>query len=324
MGATAAAPLPSSIEKLVQNAEAKHSVAEAVAGHEAVLEPKFDGWRIIFQVEETASGERRARAFTRKGKELTGKMPAIEAELARALPAGSCVDGEVVVFEVVNGVAVPAGSNAVGTVLGSGTAKAALASGKLSYVIFDLLSHGGIDARPLPLSKRRGYLEMVRDASDFAPCVQIAPQLPATDAAHDALLAAGFEGSIVKWADAPYKSGYRGWGWFKLKGEADCDVVVMGYKPGENSWEGMVGAIVFGQFDGDGLLVERGRCSGIDFDTRVAITKNPEGYLGKVFTMRHNGVFDPSAEHPHGAFRHPRFKTWRPDKPLEAVTLHDE
>jgi ATP-dependent DNA ligase len=318
------------IEKLVQNADPKPSVAEALAGHDSVVEPKFDGWRVIFKVEANPDGDNpdeaplRTRAWTRKGTELTGAMPAIEAELARVLPSGSCVDGEVVVFKNVNGMAVPAGSSAVGKILGSGTAKAALLSKDLTLVAFDLLSHGDIDARPLPFGKRRAALEAIFEKGCFAPCVQLAPQLEATDENHDALLAAGYEGSMVKWLDAPYRSGYRGWGWWKLKGVADVDVVVMGYKPGEKGWVGMVGAVVFGQFTEDGLLVERGRCSGLKMDERVTISQNPDAYLGKVFSMRHMGVFPPSEEHPHGAFRHPQFKTWRPDKAMEAVTLHDE
>lgn len=336
MSVMAVSPLTSNIEKLVQNADPRPSVADAIAGHDSILEPKYDGWRVIFKVEDDPTFEpgdpdnapdahgKRTRAWTRKGTELTGKMPAIEAELARACPTGTCLDGEVVVYGNVNGVQVPKGSNAVTEILGSGTAKAALASGALTLVVFDLLMHGNIDARTVVFGKRRAALEGLFEAKEFASCVTLTPQFPATEENHEALLVAGYEGSMVKWLDAEYRSGYRGWGWWKLKGIADVDVIVTGYKPGENSWVGMVGAIEFGQLDANGLIVPRGRCSGMTIAQRVLISKNPDAYLGKVFTMRHMGVFPPSKEHPHGAFRHPQFKGWRPDKPMEAVTLHDE
>ena len=315
-----AAPLPATVEKLVQNAEAKPSVSDAVAGHDAVMEIKYDGWRTIWKVDDDG----KARFYTRKGKELTGSWPAVEAMLSEALPPGTVLDDEAVVMETVNGLRVPKGSHAITSILGSGTAKAALASGQLTLVLFDLIAHGPVDARALPFGKRRSALEaVVENAGWDLERVMLAPHLDPTEENHEALLERGYEGSMVKWLDAPYKSGARGWGWFKLKGEADVDVIVTGYKPGESGWTGMVGAIEFAQFTADGLLAPRGRCSGIDFATRVAITKNPDAYLGRVFTMRHNGLEAKSKEYPHGAFRHPRFKTWRPDKPAEAVTLHD-
>lgn len=321
MSMIAAAPgLSPSIEKLVQNADPRASVVQAAAGHPSVLEPKMDGWRTIWKID--AAGK--ARFFSRTGQELTGRMPAAEAQMAATFPPGSVLDGEVVQMEVVNGMLVPRWGG-VQSVLGSGVAKAALASGSLTLVLFDLLAHGEVDARQLPLSQRREALETCYVHAGFDPYkVMLIEQLDATDDAHAALVAAGYEGSMVKWLDASYASGKRGFGWWKLKATADVDAIVLGYKPGRDSFAGLIGSIAFGQMNEYGLLVERGSCSGMTLQERVRISKNANAYVGRVFSLRHMGVQEPSKDHPLGAFRHPQFKTWRTDKPLEAVTIHDE
>lgn len=315
----APAPLPEQIEKLIQLAETKPTAASAAAGHPSVLEPKYDGWRTVWKVDESG----KARFFTRSGQELTGAWPAAEAEIARALKPGSVIDGEAVGFVTTPaGVSVPKWGVAQ-SVLGSGTAKAALRSGALTLVVFDLIASAGIDARPLPFEKRREVMEKLFAEADFAPCVRLAPQLDPTDLNYEALVGAGYEGAVVKWLDAPYRSGGRGQGWWRLKATATVDVVVTGYKPGENGFAGLVGAIEFGQHDENGVLIPRGRCSGMDFATRVAVTKNQDAYLGKVFEMRHMGLMDPGKDYPLGAFRHPQWKRWRQDRSPESVVVHD-
>lgn len=328
--AAVALALPNTIEKLVQNAEARASVAAAVAGHPAVLEPKYDGWRTIWKVEhvrwdEDENGDpievRKARFFTRSGQDLTGRMPAVEAMIAAALPSGSILDGEVVEMENVDGVLVPRWGGAQ-SVLGSGVAKAALASGSLTLVLFDLLVHGEVDARKAPFWQRREALEAVYAQAGWDPMkVMLSEHLEPTEAMHGALVDAGYEGSMVKWLDAPYKSGARGHGWWKLKATDDVDAIVIGYKEGDGSWTGLIGSIIFGAYTADGLLVPLGSCSGMTFQERTTISKNRDAYLGRVFSFRHMGRQAPTVEHPHGAFRHPQFKTWRPDKGPEAVMV---
>jgi ATP-dependent DNA ligase len=54
-----------------------------------VLEPKFDGWRVIFAVDATA------RAWTRNAHELTERLPELRA-LASEVDAPVVLDGELV------------------------------------------------------------------------------------------------------------------------------------------------------------------------------------------------------------------------------------
>jgi ATP-dependent DNA ligase len=305
---------------LAQNAEAADSVAEAVGGKESVLEPKMNGWRMLAHVGDDG----RVRTYTRTGNELTGSLPQVEAELAENFPAGTWLDGEAVAIEIDADGNVAHNWGSVQSVLGSGTARAASRSEKVTYAVFDLISHGGLDVRRLPLRARRGALETIFAAKGFDR-VMLIPQQPATQEGHDALLAAGFEGSIVKHLDAPYASGRRGRGWRKLKGQWTADAVVVGFKPGEGGFAGYIGAVEFGQYEADGTMARRGRCSGMDFPTRRWFTENAERLIAEeaVIEFGHMGVHPPSAEYPHGGFISPQFKKLRRDKDASEVLVHD-
>jgi bifunctional non-homologous end joining protein LigD len=308
-------------EKLPHNLEKKASVAEAVGTHASVLEPKYDGWRMLWIVGDDGV----ARPYSRSGISYAGSMPAIEGELSQ-LPPGTALDTEVVAFKKGPNGELRHERGVVASTLGSGTAKSALASGKLTLVVFDLIAHGGVDARSLTHAKRRHYLELLFEKVGFSPRVQLIPTLPATGESHDALIALGYEGSVVKWDDAPYKSGARGAGQFKLKPQATVDAVVMGYKPGTpgSSFDGLVGAIEFGQHDENGVLRKRGRCSGMDWDTRLEISANQDKYLGTVIEVAHMGAQKPTAKNPLGALLSPQFKHFRPDRDPASVTFHDK
>lgn len=305
--------------KVAHNAEKATTVAEAVAGHPAVLQPKLDGWRSLWVIEHDG----RCRFYARSGKEQTGKMPAVEAALSTLLPPGTVLDGEVVAYTEEDG-HVAHNWGMVQSVLGSSVPRAALMSARLTLVVFDLIALDNKDARSLPYAARRGLLEGLFDGIDFPASVRLIEQLPPTDESHERLLMEGYEGSIVRWLDARYASGKRGHGVFKIKGEDEVDVIVVGFTPGNAGWEGMVGAIDFGQVDpGSGRVVQRGSCSGFDMRLRKALTAAPDSHVGRVFTIRHNGVFPPGPNSPHGAFRHPQFRRWRDDRTAEDVLVHD-
>jgi DNA ligase-1 len=305
------------IESLVQNASAKKSCADAMGTHDSVIEPKLDGWRTIWIV--GADGV--ARFYTRSGNELTGRMPAVESQIAAAFPPGTILDAEVVAFSLDDKGNLIHKWGAVQSALSSGVAKARLLSGGLTLCVFDLICHGDVDARTVPFRGRRAALESIFDGASFDRVILV-PQQPATDDAHAVHLEAGYEGSMVKWLDAPYGSGKRGAGWWKLKPQATVEVVVTGYKPGEGSFAGLVGAIEFAQYD-DGTLVHRGRCSGMDYMERLDFTNNSAHYIGTVIEVAHMGVMEPTPKTPLGAFRHPQFKRTRPDRSAVSVTVHD-
>lgn len=293
------------------NAKAYASVKEAAEGHPSVLEPKLDGWRLLAHVREDG-----VRLYTRTGNDKTAHLPHICEELAREFPVGTWVDGEAVAIAINDDGMIEAKWGSVQSVLG-GNPKPEVVAEAISFCVFDLLAFDGNDIRPLPFKVRRDALEKIFAGSTF-DAVTLVAQADATEENHEAHLAAGFEGSMVKWLDAPYRSGVRGMGQGKLKGQASCEVIVMGGKPGKGQFDGMVGAVIFGQYK-DGKLVERGKTSGMDYATRQLITHALPLLVQKqtVFEITHNGAM------PSGALRHPRFLRFREDKTATEVTWHD-
>lgn len=296
-------------ETLPQNAEAAKSVTGVISsGGDCIMEMKFDGWRILAHVAaDPKTGEPKTLLFSRTGKSQTGKLPEIEAELARNLPIGSWVDGEIVGIKMRADGSVEHNWSVAQKVMGAGVDKAAERSHLVTYMVFDVMALGGHDARSLPLLSRRKLLEQAFEQGDYERCV-LTPQMEATQAGYEAILDLGFEGVIVKRLSLPYASGKRGAGWHKLKATHTEDVIITSLPhDGEGKYQGQVGAVVFSQIK-DGKLVEMGRCSGMDDATRLDLSVNPENWIGRVIEVRHMGVME------SGAWRHPVWMRVRDDK----------
>lgn len=278
-------------DKLAQNA-APCTANATIFNDRHVLEPKYDGWRLLVHVHESG-----VTAWSRAGKSQAGLLPHLEAWLSN-VPPGTWFDGELVGFD-------DKGMPMWGLAQSRMGSSAGDRNGDCVFVAFDLLTYGGLDIRPLPFAERRAALEQ---ALPVGPHAWLPPQLTACQAEHDRLLAEGYEGSIVKELSKPYRSGYRGGGWWKLKANDLMDAVIMGFKPGESSFKGMVGAIEFGQYK-NGVLTYRGRCSGMTMKVRQQMTANQGHYIGRVISLAYMGIM------PSGSPRHPQFKKMRPDKP---------
>lgn len=301
---------PTSAVKLLQNAKAppKGVGPNSFDPARFVGEPKLDGWRIAINVADDG-----VHLYTRTAKSHDGSLPDIEAELGEHLPVGTWLDGEAVAMQIEGG-KVTHDWGTVQSVLGSGTAKAAAQSEKITFMCFDLIAHGGIDARSLPYAKRRELLERLF-AKTHLNRIQLVPQVEVSEASVEALLAQGFEGMMIKDKQARYASGQRGAGWTKIKPQDNLDVIVTGFKPGENGFAGMIGAVTFGQHDATGNLIETGRCSGMDMTTRQHMTDNPGDWIGRVIEIKHMGQM------PTGGYRHPNYAKRRDDKPAEECVI---
>lgn len=286
--------------KLAQNAEAAKDVAAIINAEGCVLEMKYDGIRLLAHVTDTG-----VEFWTRSGKSATGKLPNVAADLAH-LPAGTWLDGEIVGLRIREDGSIEHNWSTAQSVMGSNVDRAARMSHVLTYVVFDVLAIGGTDARSLPLSKRRGLLEQMFAGSEFKSC-SLTPQMDASDEACAAIIAAGFEGVIVKRLSAPYASGQRGKGFYKIKATDTVDAVIMGYQPGEGKYDGQLGALLLGHYVG-GTLVQVAKCSGMSDAERLAMSQNPGDYIGAVVEFKHFGVM------PTGGYRHPQYFRMRGDK----------
>ena len=145
------------------------------------------------------------------------------------------------------------------------------------------------------------------------------------------------EGLIIKDIEGIYEQ-KRSKAFVKMKAHKTYDVVIMGYEEPTKEYTGKeldtwefyegdipvtkyyynnwIGAIVFGVWK-DGKLVEVGRTSGMDEETRQLLSENREKYLGQVIEVEAQGIINKDT----GSLQHPRFIRLRPDKSSEMCTF---
>lgn len=281
----------------------------------SVFEPKLDGHRVIIHKEGSTLS-----MYSRTFKDQGGKLPHLEKAFL-AIPFDFTLDGEIIDLVktvTIKGQEVPIASfSGAQSVMGSGAGRAAASVNKLTFVAFDCLSAQGKNLTDIPDVLRRGALELVVEALRVhTPNVMLIPRWKEFDEdLYDAILEAGGEGVMVKNPLAVYRPGKRPHNtWFKLKGVDTTDVVIVGYKPGQGKYKGMVGAIEFGQYL-DGRLVPRSRCSGMTDAQRQHFTDHQSEFVGRVMEIKYFGRVGPEK-----SFRHPNFVAIRDDKlPEECV-----
>ena len=256
---------------LIQKGKTGKLDAERHTAETHVMEPKLDGWRATVHAEADGPPDDpdqspmvNVRIFTGNGRlEQAAWVPHIAAELERFMAPGDVVDGEVVVLTGRDDR--PDDWGSVQTILG-GHPKSTEVSKVASFVAFDCIARGGVDLRKRPFDQRRAALEdLFGDQELEATCV--VAQVQPTESALAAILEAGYEGAMIKSREAKYRSGKRdSASAVKVKPQQAEDVRVTGFTEGGGAFAGYVGALCFVGEDG----VE-GRCSGMDWKTRVAI-----------------------------------------------------
>ncbi|HEY1292856.1 MAG TPA: hypothetical protein VGJ60_07255 [Chloroflexota bacterium] len=259
-----------------------------------LMEPKLDGVRV-----HVRAGGGRVDVMTRRGQRFNGRLPRIESRLESL---ELVLDGEVVWFDR---------SGQVDFHHGSGLFRAEptlslrrqLAEGPLVLMAWDILSLAGNDLRGLPIEERREVVAKLVEILELDE-LRLVDQVPASPEAQAYFVSVYHEGVVLKRRGSAYPRG-RGGSWLKLKEVFDEDVVIMGLVEGKNSLTGTTGAVAFGQYR-DGVLVQRGTCSGMDDRTRHDLWANfPERYESRVLVIRHMG-------HDGAGFRHPQWQYLRP------------
>jgi len=262
-------------------------------GLEWILEPKFDGWRIIAEF-----GERTRLLGGRNGTDYSGQLPYLDAALA-SLPPDTAVDGELISER---------GFSDVGSIMRSSRAhRPSAGSSALTFVVFDVLRLAGQDVRSRPWHERRALLE----ALTFGSGVTVSPSGPATAAAHERLLALGMEGSVCKRRESRYV-GAKSPAWVKVKPQTSDEATVVGFKPGTvgGSFDGMVGAFEV-EMLGTGVATTV-KCGTVARHQEA--TDHPERWLGVVIELAHHGIDAKS-----GVPRHPQFLRRRDDRVAAAT-----
>ncbi|MFD3546275.1 ATP-dependent DNA ligase [Streptomyces sp. NPDC058655] len=182
-------------------------------------EPKFDGHRLVVLRSETD-----VVLQARSGRIVTAAFPDLAAA-ALHLPAGTVLDGEVVVWHAGRTDFALVQRRAAAT-----AARAAVLAQTLpaSYAAFDVLELAGLDLRGRPYERRRALL--VDLLLPLGPPLQPVPMTTDPDLAatwYETLPASGIEGLVVKRLDQSYPAGRRGW--HKLRHTNVRDAAVVGY-----------------------------------------------------------------------------------------------
>jgi ATP-dependent DNA ligase len=238
-------------------------LTEAIPSGAFLYEPKWDGFRaIVFRGEDDE-----VFIQSRDEKPLDRYFPELH-EALTALPAGCCVDGELVMptahgldFDQLQLRLHPAASR---------VAKLARSS-PASFVAFDLLAEGGEDLRDRPQAERRARLERLLGAA--RPPIFLTPMTHDRGTALDWLQrfeGAGLDGVVAKPAEAPYQPGKRAM--LKIKHARTADCVVAGFR-WHKSGDDAVGSLLLGLYDDGGVLHHVGITSAFTMARRRELAK---------------------------------------------------
>jgi bifunctional non-homologous end joining protein LigD len=192
------------------------AITEWPAGEEWVLEPKYDGYRLLV---ETRPGGR-VCAWSRHGTGLTEPLSELLAPVG-ALGTGWVFDGELIALSDHAGHPVQDFAAVGRAAFGRDPAAAA----QLHYVAFDVLAAGKRgDIQHHPWRQRTALLA---EHLPTGPRLRVISPLPASSETHARLIAMGFEGSVLKRQSASYRPG-RTRAWRKLKARHQQPATVAG------------------------------------------------------------------------------------------------
>jgi ATP-dependent DNA ligase len=313
------------------------SVTEVPEGPQWQYEPKWDGFRcLVFRDGSEIDLQ------SKSGQPLARYFPEVVAAVAAMKPSLFVIDGEIVVpdkdgfsFDELLQRIHPAASRI----------KKLAQEHPAKLIVFDLLvDEQGKSLAEMDLTKRRPKLDAF--AKKYFPKseqITLSPQTRDVKLAKEWLQSSGIklDGIIAKRLDLPYQSGERT-GMRKIKRLRTVDCVIGGFRYA--SAGKVVGSLLLGLYDKDGLLHHVGFSSGIKDADKAELTKKlealikPPGFTGKApggpsrWSTERSAEWQPLApklvievQYDHftgGRFRHgTRFLRWRPDKKPQQCTM---
>jgi len=313
------------------------SVDEIPAGKNWQYEPKWDGFRCILRRDGKS-----VELQSKSGQPLTRYYPELVAAALDIKAKQFVLDGEIVVphgkvfsFDDLLQRIHPAQSR---------VKKLSIETPAL-LIVFDLLAdENGHSLTRLTLLERRKELE--RFAKKYLYRHKIFRLSPATTRLGDARkwlknVGATLDGLIAKRLDLPYQSGTRH-GMVKIKNYRSADCVVGGFR--YNEGKPVVGSLLLGLYDNNGLLNHVGFTSSLKADEKKALTARlkkliaPPGFTGDKpggpsrWSTKRSSEWQPLQPklvvevcYDHftgGRFRHgTRLLRWRPDKSPRQCTM---
>ncbi|HZR19896.1 MAG TPA: ATP-dependent DNA ligase [Verrucomicrobiae bacterium] len=305
-------------------------VEEIPTGDYWQYEPKWDGFRCLVFREGN-----QVQLQSRSGQDLTRYFPELVDAFSRLKCAHFVLDGEI---------AVPIEGRFSFDDLLQRIHPAASRVQRLArehpaiFILFDLLvTETGKRVVDQPLGERRPLLEAFA-----AKCLKGHKQIrlsPATTELAQAkhwfkTVGGDLDGIVAKRLDLPYQSGERA-GMQKIKQQRTADCVVGGFRYASNSK--VIGSLLLGLYNAEGLLDHVGFCSGLTTEDRKSLTTKlepliePPGFTGHApgglsrwstkrsmewQPLKPKLVVEVSYDHfTGGRFRHgTKLIRWRPDK----------
>ena len=247
-------------------------------------EPKWDGFRCL-AFRDGRTVDLRSRNATPLGR----YFPEIAAALLRSGAGRLVLDGELVV--PVRG---ELSFDALLDRMHPGAARVAelARQSPAAFIVFDLLVDAtGEDLTRQPLSERRARLEALfaRELAGIA-ALQLSPCTTDRDIAQAWLDGqVGTDGVVAKRRDCPYASGERT-GMQKIKRMRTAECVVGGFRYASSG--DVVGSLLLGLHDDNGLLHHCGFSSSFTAAEREAVTRTMRRYAGGVgFSGREPDAF---------------------------------
>jgi ATP-dependent DNA ligase len=257
---------------------------DAIAGG-LVYEPKWDGFRcIVFRDgDEVVLGSRNEKPLTRYFPEV------VEAVLAQ-LPERCVVDGEIV---VIDGERLSWPNLQQRIHPAESRVRMLAETTPASFVVFDLLALGDEDLTGEPFAVRRSRLEeALAAASAPVHLTRVSRDLEEGRRWFETFEGAGLDGLVCKPLDAPYQPDKRVM--LKVKHARTADCVVAGWRAHKQSGpdgEPLLGSLMLGLFDDDGVLQSVGVCATFTMARRAELVQQ----LAPL-------ALEPGEEHPWSAW----------------------
>lgn len=264
-----------------------------------------------------------------RGEELiTDRFPEV-AEVGRALPDGTVLDGEILCWRDERPLPFAVLQKRIGR---KSVGRKLLTDAPVIYMAFDLLEFDGVDLRNSPLVERRGRLERLVNAIGPAVDVRLSPRLGSNtwdeviqkrENARELLV----EGVMLKRQNSGYGVGRPRGDWWKWKIDPySVDAVLIYAQRGHGRRASLYTDYTFGVWNNGELVPIAKAYSGLsDAEIREVdafVRANTFNAFGPVRQVRPELVFELhfegiqlSTRHKSGiAVRFPRMHRWRKDK----------
>ena len=250
------------------------------------VEPKYDGIRCIAIVDKNE-----VEMFARSGKQIVNFIDTVGSDL---ICLGDGVyDGEIMSEDF---------TELMRQVYRKKNAKVS----DVSYVIFDYLPIKEWKSKMSKMTCEDRYNVLLSREPRQHKFLSLAPRYYITPDKildyHKAFEGLGYEGTMIKSIDAPYKFN-RGYEVMKLKSFLDADCEVIRIEAGSGKFKETTGSLVV-DFNG----VEVGIGSGLSEKERAAIWAAPNEYIGMTVEIRYQEVTN------DGSLRFPTFVCFRNDR----------